>query len=221
MSSFRHDDEFAPLNGPPAQSASAQPSMIFPLSQSPFRYRKRTLGLLLIYIPLLIIPWVLTCILSVRPVTEPTYINQQGRYSPTTVRKFQIAVTVARVMTSIAAVLTVPVISAVLAHATVIYTQRRKSTQALHADQMFALADRAWQNAAKMANVIRRSFSSRGSDGSSLLWFGAFVLVIGEFPMIPARSMSQAGVLAYSRRDCSSTDSNTIDMLIFCFCARD
>jgi hypothetical protein len=47
----------------------------------PLRYRKRTLWLLAFYIPVLVIPWVFTCILETRPRSKGSSNNQPGRYS--------------------------------------------------------------------------------------------------------------------------------------------
>ncbi|KAH7096076.1 hypothetical protein FB567DRAFT_48529 [Paraphoma chrysanthemicola] len=42
------------------------------------RHRTRALWLLVLYFPFLVVPWVLTCILSRRPVIARSYVNQQG-----------------------------------------------------------------------------------------------------------------------------------------------
>ncbi len=50
-------------------------------NRSPLRYQKRSLLLLAIYVPFLIVPWCLTCILAVQPLGLPSYYSHIY-YSP-------------------------------------------------------------------------------------------------------------------------------------------
>jgi hypothetical protein len=45
---------------------------------STLRYRYRALWLLALYVPLLVVPWVLTCVLNYHPVDRPVYHDQSG-----------------------------------------------------------------------------------------------------------------------------------------------
>jgi hypothetical protein len=44
----------------------------------PLRYRTRALWLLSLYILLILIPWVLTCVLAHRPLNAGSYMRQRG-----------------------------------------------------------------------------------------------------------------------------------------------
>lgn len=118
MSSERDPDQVTLCEGQPHHSI--------------FRYRKRSLLLLLFYIPLLVIPWVLTCILSTRRVRngdDSTQYFPPSGLAPNGVDSLSGWVTAIRTLNGIASVATVPVISALLAQAAVVYTQRRKANQ--------------------------------------------------------------------------------------------
>jgi hypothetical protein len=52
------------------------------IQEHSLRYRWITLFFLAIYVPLVIIPWVLTCILDIRPISLPSYMNEAGQYTP-------------------------------------------------------------------------------------------------------------------------------------------
>lgn len=80
-----------------------------------------------------------------------------------------------RTLNSIANVLTVPVISALLAQAAVVYTQKRKAEQKLSLRQMFALADRRWSDATV---VVEAAMTMGTGIGSRFLWLGMLLVVI-------------------------------------------
>lgn len=142
------------------------------------RYRKRTIYLLLLYVPLLVLPWIFTCLLAGPPAPNgasgrrffPQYgLSAQGTLS------LMSWVAAVRTLNSIANVLTVPVISALLAQAAVVYTQKRNSEQKLTLRQMFALADRRWSD----ATVVVQAARTMGTGiGSRFLWLGMFLVFI-------------------------------------------
>jgi hypothetical protein len=107
------------------------------------RCRQKSIWLLALYLPLLVIPWIATCILMSRPIGLPSYIDQQGRYSPNDVRNMGRWLKSVDVLGKISGVLAVPVNSALIAQAAVRYTQRQKAIQSLRVEQLFTLADRA------------------------------------------------------------------------------
>ncbi|OBT42310.1 hypothetical protein VE00_06368 [Pseudogymnoascus sp. WSF 3629] len=102
------------------------------------RCRQKSIWLLALYLPLLVIPWIATC-----PIGLPSYIDQQGRYSPNDVRNMGRWLKSVDVLGKISGVLAVPVNSALIAQAAVRYTQRQKAIQSLSVEQLFTLADRA------------------------------------------------------------------------------
>ena len=111
---------------------------------APLSYRKRSLVLLIIYLPIVIIPWVFQQVLAVRPLNEPSYYNQRGEYGGKTyLASLWWPVTV-RLLNVIGALITVPVVGALLSQAAVVYSQRRHLGQQLNLRQTFALADKSW-----------------------------------------------------------------------------
>ena len=108
---------------------------------APLSYRKRSLVLLIIYLPIIIIPWVLQQILVVRPLNGSSYHDQTGEYDA---YGYLASVTMVRLLNVIGALITVPVVGALLSQAAVIYSQRRHLGQQLNLRQTLALADKSW-----------------------------------------------------------------------------
>lgn len=90
---------------------------------------------------------------------------------------------------SIASIITVPIISALLAQAAVVYAQRRRKDQYLSVRQVFALADGGWSNLHVMKDAWppwRSNSGHRGAASSHFLWLAAIFLLLCE--CVPARS---------------------------------
>ncbi|PLN80726.1 hypothetical protein BDW42DRAFT_201068 [Aspergillus taichungensis] len=138
------------------------------------RRRMRALWLLLLYLPVLILPWILTCIMMFRPIMKPSYINQVGKYSVTDIYVMQRWNTATDILHNIASVLAVPIVSALLAYGAVIYTQRRKASQDLNIRQMFALADRGWTDGPTLLSAYRERNFSR------YLCYGALLILLAS-----------------------------------------
>lgn len=111
---------------------------------APLSYRKRSFVLLIIYLPIIIIPWVLQQVLAVRPLNEPSYYNQRGEYGGKTYLASLWWPVMVRLLNVIGALITVPVVGALLSQAAVIHTQRRHPGQQLNLRQTLALADKSW-----------------------------------------------------------------------------
>ncbi|TAQ87222.1 hypothetical protein B7494_g4454 [Chlorociboria aeruginascens] len=143
-------------------------------SLQPLRYRKRSLWLLGCYLPFLIVPWVLTCIMAIRPLSLPSYYNQRGDYGSNLYLVMLFWLGFVRVLNSIASLITVPVVSALLAQGAVVFSQRRKKKQALSLRQTFALADRGWNDIPTLWSA------ATGGDGKSskYLWLAAGLLLL-------------------------------------------
>lgn len=110
------------------------------------RYHYSTLILLCLYLPLLIIPWILNCVLDVKPLTwyGTNYASIQGEYTPDSIAWIPRWTRGTNILESIAAALAVPVVSGVLKHAAVASVQRTRDTQKLNARELLALADGCW-----------------------------------------------------------------------------
>ena len=145
------------------------------------RYRKHVIALLVFYLPLLIVPWILICTLSVPGRDEKQFSEKPG--TPRGRVKSQEAATrVAKVLSSIAGVAALPVLSALIARAAVSHCQRTKAGQKFNLAQTFALADRGWQD---LAVVTRGGFFK---SGSLFLRLAFLLIVIGESAMEDAES---------------------------------
>ncbi|KAJ4311815.1 hypothetical protein N0V94_007757 [Neodidymelliopsis sp. IMI 364377] len=144
------------------------------------RYRMRTLWLLAFYVPLVILPWVFTCVLSTRPINGSSYVNQQGFLAKEikSIRNWKTAVDV---LNSIVALITIPFLSAVLAQAAVVFCQRQHAGQFLSLKDMFALADRAWTNPGELWRSVRSSTKRKEmgtkSSGPFLLLAAALIII--------------------------------------------
>ena len=164
----------------------------------PLRYRTRALWLLGFYVLLIVVPWVLTCVLAHRPINASSYVRQQGflNHEVSNMHKWKIAVDV---LNAISGVITskhherdpllaiytdhwswnlVPVLSAVLAQAAVLFCQRRKPDETLSLGDMFALADRGWTNASLIWSSIRTRPSMPGGKSSAAFLLPAACLII-------------------------------------------
>lgn len=142
------------------------------------RYRKRSLWIVGFYLPLLIIPWILTCVMMHRPVMLPSYISQKGAYSVTQLRQHENWRSAVDVLSRIAAVVGVPAVSAVLAHGAVVYAQRRKENQSLSIRQLFPLADRGWIDPATLWHAF---WHNKGpSTSTKYLMLGGLLIFISK-----------------------------------------
>lgn len=128
--------------------------------------------LFLIYIPILIVPWVLTCILNSRPLLLANYTdpNPQASFDHN-----QSVLIIIRMLNITAALMTIPVLSSLLAYGAVAYAKRRSEAHKLSLQQTFALADRAWGNILTPLK-FPRSRSLYLYLGSTLIFIGTTLL---------------------------------------------
>ncbi|KAL2203818.1 hypothetical protein CC79DRAFT_1388536, partial [Sarocladium strictum] len=145
-------------------------------TESTLKYRKRSIWLLMFYLPILIVPWVLTCVLMFRPISLPTYINQRGEYSMTDMQKVSDWMTAIDVLSRVAATVGLPVVSALIAQAVVVYSQVKKASEKkkLSVLQLFALSDRGWMD----LPILWSSASGSPSRSSKFLWLAAGLALI-------------------------------------------
>lgn len=136
------------------------------------------LVLAVFYIALLVVPWVLTCKIADQPSFLIHFYDWGHEYYVQ--RGWVIAI---NVLNSLAAVLSLPILSALLARAAVVFSQRRKPGQTLSVRQLFALADRDWYNFFKVISPV---------GSSALLKLGFLVLFIAvSLPLV------RSGLVAY------------------------
>lgn len=81
-------------------------------------------------------------------------------------------------LTSIAGVIGLPMVSCLLAHGAVVYTQRRSAGQKLSVLQLFMLSDRQWLDP---AFLLKREDNSKRQTAPIYLWLAAGLILISEF----------------------------------------
>ncbi|KAJ7152393.1 hypothetical protein C8R46DRAFT_1007027 [Mycena filopes] len=159
-------------------------------------YRKSALWLLAIYLPTLIVPWVLICVLDVRPLNARSYYDQSGSIPPSGLLTIYIVVGLVRVLNSISGVLVVPVVGTIIAQAAVVFAQRRRAKQQLNLVQLFALADRGWGSFSILWNARRTGASS------TFLTAAAWMTIISSLQQpIQSALVSFEGILVMSCLD--------------------
>lgn len=111
------------------------------------RYHKSTAIIVTIYLAILIIPWVVTCVLDVKPMTrrgKSYFDGSHGNYSQRDINDVIRWMRAIRCLNLLAAVAAVPVVLRVISHAIVVLMQRRKDGQMLSLYKLLSLADLPW-----------------------------------------------------------------------------
>ncbi|KAH9427199.1 hypothetical protein MCOR02_012395 [Pyricularia oryzae] len=97
------------------------------------------------YLILLLISWVAACVYSLRPsLSTSDYEDAQGKLSPEALQSVTTWTTAIRALNTVVAISTIPVVSAILAHAAVVYAQRQNDSNKLSPRQLLSLADEPW-----------------------------------------------------------------------------
>lgn len=176
------------------------------------------LYLVLGYIGLALFSWVVTCILSVRPITAKHYgvwiwNDQNNGYGWTGPNYFHSLYVrnerwyrAAQIIQSIVTVFTIPLTSAVCSSAAVIYIQRRRGLSLL---QMMTLADKGWND----LRTYGRTFPYFGTDA----WkrYGSFFLLLAMFVNILGAVLSplQADFLSSTITKTPTWPTEIVDIL--------
>lgn len=173
----------------PALELESESAMLEPPVTALFdppKRRVRILFILIFYLPLLIVPWTLLCIMRYRPLSATIYVDNTGKNTP---HDFQINErwqTAINVMNAIAAVLTVPVTSLLLAEAAVVWLQQgdaSKPKPPVSLAHFFDLADRGWTDIGVLRRELTRSGNTNDVAGRNwfLLCAAGFILLCGIF----------------------------------------
>lgn len=168
---------------PPRQTGLAKDKQLL-------RYRHRSIWIFIFYFPLLVLPWTFTAILMYRPLNLHAYVDQTGRYTLTDVanlERFRIAVDT---LTRIAATLGIPIVSTLLAHGAVVFTQRRRPGQHLSLLQLFTLADRQWLDFSHIKKSLT-AFPNSWNPSSIYLRLAAGLILISECLSMSCRPCSR------------------------------
>jgi hypothetical protein len=149
-------------------------------SNSKLKYHYAAIWLVALYLPFVIVPWVITIILSYRPISQHTntYYYPKG-FTPEEYRQMQSWARAVKILNSIASLLAVPVVSFVIAQSAVIFSQQRASTRQLSVRDVFSLADRAWADISVFFKLMRaKGHGSRAFNNFIALASG--LLLISE-----------------------------------------
>lgn len=144
----------------------------------PIRYRTASIFLLVLYIAILLIPWVITCILMTRPVDKSSYFYQSHGLPLKVIKHVLQAWDVIKFFTQLQVVLAIPIVSGLLTQAAAVYTQRQSPKKKLSLQELISLANRPW------ADVILwlRWFSRSGF----VAFGGLLILLVTVTPAIQA-----------------------------------
>jgi len=136
----------------------------------------RVLDMALFCILLIVVPWAITILAANKPrpadgsYAASTYSNSKNfdAKDAAEVNRLTIA---ANILTVFSALVTLPVIYALLARAAVVYSQRTGAKQSLNVRQLFSLADRRF---------VRDSWSYAKNGGTGLARLGALLIALGS-----------------------------------------
>ncbi|KAH8666548.1 hypothetical protein BX600DRAFT_461974 [Xylariales sp. PMI_506] len=132
------------------------------------RNHTSTFWLLFFFIPLLLIPWVVTCLLNFRPLLgASSYSANRGTVSESGAQSVSAWYRANQTLTMIAAIITIPVVAIVLSHAAVVMIQRRRKGKQLTALEMLNLVDAPWS---------RLSWGSKSP--SFIIWAWALIAIV-------------------------------------------
>ncbi|VTT62530.1 unnamed protein product [Fusarium fujikuroi] len=139
------------------------------------RYYKRSLWIFGFHLLILVLPWIFTCVLMIRPINEESYFNQAGSITPGDVNNWHRSRVALRSLTALSSVVGLPIVSGLLAHGAVVYTQRRSPAQKLSVLQLFALADRGWLDP---RYLVKPPSKLQITERSLYLWLATFLILI-------------------------------------------
>ncbi|KAI8630456.1 hypothetical protein F5Y19DRAFT_46952 [Xylariaceae sp. FL1651] len=167
-------------------TAQPLPPAYAPAARQPRSYkvilyrRKSTFVFVTLFIVLLVVPWAILNVLNIRPVGGNGKLSSWqvvdgtiGEALLTSERCYRAAIA----LNTAAAVLTIPILSAVLNHAAVILVQRRHHNQHLSAQELLSLADAPWSRFPEWGQL--RSALSYQSTPRRFVFVALALVVIG------------------------------------------
>lgn len=149
---------------------------------SKLRHHCTAIWLIAVYLPLIIVPWVMTVKLSYCPISKHTntYYYAKG-FVLGEYEQMQSWAKAIKILNSIASLLAVPVASFVIAQSAVIFSQQRALTRQLSVRDVFSLSDRAWADISVLIKLVRaKGHGSRAFNSFVALASG--LLLISESP---------------------------------------
>lgn len=145
-----------------------------------------SLLLALVYLSLLIVPCMLTCIIALNP---HVLVKYDRNYSYEAARAYSLNYTILTaidILNTLALVLSLPLLSFLLSRAAIGFTQRQDEKQKLTVRQLFGLADQGWWNPFL---IFRRA------ETSALLVFGWVLLALAmAMPLVRSGTVSHQSI---------------------------
>lgn len=109
------------------------------------RYHWSTVILLILYLPLLTIPWIIICVLDAKPlVLYGKSYQTSGWYTPTDLAWVPRWVRASNILTCFASAVAFPIVTTILSHAAVAFVQNVRPGQRVNARDLLSLADSCW-----------------------------------------------------------------------------
>ncbi|KAH6625582.1 hypothetical protein C7974DRAFT_203234 [Boeremia exigua] len=152
-----------------------------PKQKPTVRTHKRAFLLLAFYIPLVVIPWVVTLVLVYRPMTKSSWTYGPG-FSYKDYKVMQGWAKAIPIMNVFAAIFAISVTSSVIAQVAVLFAQRRHAGQQMSVRRLFALADRVWCDWA----ALPRTLMDGEKSANWIFLLGAVTVFLGaiQHPLV-------------------------------------
>jgi hypothetical protein len=141
------------------------------------KYHIHAMVLILIYVPLLVLPWILTCVIAKRPLSATSYFNSRG-FEDSEIKHMYNSARAVNVMNSVGSLVTIPILSALIAQAAAAYSHKHRSNPNFRLQHLVALADRGWTDPIALARSWR--WPRRGSGVRYLLHFASLLVLLGK-----------------------------------------
>jgi len=142
------------------------------------KHFKHAMALLILYVPLVIVPWILTCMMAKRPFGAQSYYIQRG-FTDAEIDRANAWITAVNVLSSIGSLVTIPILSALIAQAAAVYSYKHKTSQGFRLEHLIALADRGWTD----PFTLWKSWMWREGKSSgvrNLLHFAVVAIILGQ-----------------------------------------
>jgi hypothetical protein len=141
------------------------------------KYHIHAMVLILVYVPLLVLPWVLTCVIAKRPLNATSYFNSRG-FEDSEIRHMYDSARAIDVLNSVGSLVTIPILSALIAQAAAAYSHKHHSNPDFRLQHLVALADRGWTDPVALVKSWR--WPRRGSGVRYLLHSASLLVLLGK-----------------------------------------
>ncbi|KAJ0158380.1 hypothetical protein CTA2_11698 [Colletotrichum tanaceti] len=167
-----------PIGRPPPRYTAPKPVNMY---RQPLRYARRPVYIVAAYLVLLVVPWLCVCVINRRTTADPWGIIMQSDLD-----NYRRWLGLASFLGTVAAVVALPCVAALLAYGAVVFSQRRSKQQSLTVRQLLAISDLKWT-----------AFVSSAESSSYLLLATGLLLLAAVQPALQALLMPATGRLVY------------------------